>query len=114
MIDFTLLTENGTANDAYGFKVSGHAGYAERGNDIVCSAVSLLVFGIINFVQTELKIGSVNKKANGDLVFTINKSNINIITSYFFKYMIYSLEMLREDETAKDRITIRIKGGANV
>ncbi|MGL4738669.1 MAG: ribosomal-processing cysteine protease Prp [Cellulosilyticaceae bacterium] len=38
--------------------VAGHAGYAEAGSDIVCSAVSILVFNTINSIEayTEEKI----------------------------------------------------------
>lgn len=34
-----------------GFKVLGHAGFAERGQDIVCSAVSVLVINTINSIE---------------------------------------------------------------
>jgi len=36
----------------YDFEVSGHAGYAENGFDIVCSAVTVLVFNTINSIET--------------------------------------------------------------
>ena len=35
----------------FGFQCSGHAGYAEYGNDIVCSAVSMLVINTINAID---------------------------------------------------------------
>ncbi len=35
-------------NQIRSFQVSGHAGYAERGQDIVCSAVSALTITTIN------------------------------------------------------------------
>ena len=41
------------AEDIQGFRVEGHAGYAEEGEDIVCSAISALVFNAINSI-TEL------------------------------------------------------------
>ena len=34
-----------------GFKVSGHAGYAEHGQDIICAAVSALVINTINSIE---------------------------------------------------------------
>lgn len=33
------------------FKISGHAGYANHGEDIVCSAVSILVINTINAIE---------------------------------------------------------------
>ena len=34
-----------------GFRVSGHAGYAKAGSDVVCSAVSALVINTINSIE---------------------------------------------------------------
>ncbi len=41
----------------YGFQLSGHAGYAEEGADIVCSAVTILVFNTINAIERLTKAG---------------------------------------------------------
>ena len=38
------------------FEISGHAGFAEYGSDIVCSAVSGISFGMINAVERLLGI----------------------------------------------------------
>ena len=35
-----------------GFRLSGHAGYAEHGQDIVCAAVSALVINAMNSIET--------------------------------------------------------------
>ena len=41
------------SNDSYaGFKVVGHAGYAEEGYDIICAAVSVLVVNAVNSIET--------------------------------------------------------------
>mgnify|MGYP000696504362 CR=1 FL=1 len=41
------------SNDSYaGFKVVGHAGYAEEGYDIICAAVSVLVFNTLNAIES--------------------------------------------------------------
>ncbi|MEG0713054.1 MAG: ribosomal-processing cysteine protease Prp, partial [Niameybacter sp.] len=38
-------------NILYRFKLSGHAGYADHGQDIVCSAVSILVINTLNALE---------------------------------------------------------------
>lgn len=38
------------------FSFSGHAGYAAHGEDIVCAAVSGIVFGTINSIEALLKV----------------------------------------------------------
>ena len=50
MITVTLVKEG---NDLKGFSVKGHAGYADYGSDIVCSAVSALALNCCNSI-TEL------------------------------------------------------------
>lgn len=35
-------------NIIYGFEISGHTGYAENGYDLVCAAISTLVYNAIN------------------------------------------------------------------
>ena len=48
MIRAELYESNGLLN---GFRISGHAGYAEKGNDVVCAAVSSAVQLIVNLLN---------------------------------------------------------------
>ena len=48
MIKFTFFKRDGIY---YGFEEKGHAGYAESGDDIVCSAVSAMTMLIINTIE---------------------------------------------------------------
>ena len=38
-------------NDPIAFKCSGHAGYAAKGKDIVCAAVSVLTLNTVNSIE---------------------------------------------------------------
>ena len=40
-----------SADQYKGFETSGHAGYAEDGDDIICSAVSVLTINTINSIE---------------------------------------------------------------
>ena len=53
-----------------GFKLSGHAGFAEEGSDIVCSAVSMLVINTINCIEefTEEKFNYSADNDNGGYI----------------------------------------------
>lgn len=48
MIKFTFFKRDGVY---YGFEEKGHAGYAESGDDIVCSAASAMTMLIINAIE---------------------------------------------------------------
>ncbi len=48
MIHFRFFRRDGVF---YGFEEKGHAGFAESGDDIVCSAVSAMTMLIINAVE---------------------------------------------------------------
>ncbi len=53
MIRIVMLRRNGAT---LGFECSGHAGYAEAGSDIVCSAVSTLTAAAANGLTEAAKI----------------------------------------------------------
>lgn len=50
MIDITVYQNEN--DEITGFCMTGHAGYAKSGKDIVCSAVSMLVINTINSIET--------------------------------------------------------------
>jgi len=56
-----------------GFDFDGHAGFAESGRDIVCAAVSALVFNTMNsiekFTKTDFEVDMDEKK--GHIYFTV-------------------------------------------
>ena len=58
MIKATIFSDS--QGDTVGFRVFGHAGFAEHGSDIVCAAVSVLVINTVNaverFTEAELKV----------------------------------------------------------
>jgi len=66
MIRVTITRDDGGRIAA--FRVAGHAGYAPRGQDIVCAAVSGIVFGMISAVERVLGVVlDVETPARGDL-----------------------------------------------
>jgi uncharacterized protein YsxB (DUF464 family) len=48
MIEVTIYKVKG--HEYAGFDVEGHAGYGDKGQDIVCAAVSMLVINTINSI----------------------------------------------------------------
>lgn len=57
--------------DLLGFHVSGHSGYAEEGEDIVCAAVSSAVYLVINTVTDIMHIDAEVNVEDADAVFRI-------------------------------------------
>lgn len=53
MINVVILKNR--QSDTIGFQVTGHAGYADAGEDIVCSAVSALTITACNSIETLCK-----------------------------------------------------------
>jgi hypothetical protein len=49
MIKVTLLKHSSLL---IGFEMSGHAGFAEYGNDIICAAASVLAINTVNSIET--------------------------------------------------------------
>jgi len=52
---------NWSGNNIVGFEISGHAGYAPHGEDIVCAAASFLAITVENSLELQLGVeGKVN------------------------------------------------------
>lgn len=54
MLDISFFILN--SGSIIGFEISGHAGYANYGADIVCSAVSSVCYMVVNTITDVLKL----------------------------------------------------------
>ena len=93
-----------------GFDVSGHAGYAESGEDIVCSAVSALVINAVNCIErfTEDETSSVGDEETGDIEFGF-KSNASYDARLLLDSMILGLEAIEDSGEYESYIDIVFK-----
>ena len=84
-------------NECVEFKVIGHAGYAEEGEDIVCAGISVLTINTINSIEalTDAEFSSEADPKNGDLTFKLLKSTKE--SALLLDAMILGLEMMAEN-----------------
>ena len=54
-------------NKYWGFEIEGHAGYAEEGEDIICSAVSVLALNTANSIEALTNVKPVCTMKDGFL-----------------------------------------------
>lgn len=70
----TTVLVRKTAGRYTGFRLSGHAGFAEAGSDIVCSAISVLVINTINAMEfltgAQMEVAAKEEDGVIDVVFT--------------------------------------------
>ncbi len=52
--------------------ISGHAGYAEKGKDLVCAAVSGIAFGLCNAVDVMIPDAKIEVKENNIVIMLEN------------------------------------------
>ncbi len=64
MINITIYKHSGLYK---GFRVSGHSGYADSGNDIICAAVSALAINTVNSIEafTDEKFSEASNEEEG-------------------------------------------------
>ena len=78
-----------------GYKVSGHAGFAEEGMDIICSAVSALTQAPLLGLERHLKLKpsySVNQE-DGILEVALNSAPTDL-TQAILQTMVYGVESI--------------------
>jgi uncharacterized protein YsxB (DUF464 family) len=73
----TTITFYKTNGIYYGFEEQGHTGFAESGDDILCSALSAMTMLIINAIEVIQKIIK-NERLN-DTNLKASKDNDNIV-----------------------------------
>lgn len=80
-----------------GFDVEGHAGFSESGKDLVCSAVSMLVFTTLNALEafTEDETSCVSDEEEGTIQFRF-RNRISHDAELLMKTMILGLEGLED------------------
>jgi len=66
------ITRNSAEGTIVGFEVKGHAGYAKRGEDIVCAGVSAVTVGTVNAIATLTAISMNTSMKNGFLSGTLS------------------------------------------
>ena len=98
--------KNEYGNNA-GFRVEGHAGFAESGSDIICAAVSALVINTINSIEkfTEDKF-SCKQEETGGLIEFIIVSEISKESELLMDSLFLGLKGIEKDY-GKRFITVR-------
>ncbi|EPZ48987.1 ribosomal-processing cysteine protease Prp [Alicyclobacillus acidoterrestris] len=101
MITFEILQQR---DSVAGFRVKGHAGYSDSGSDIVCAAVSVLVYNAINscerFAGVALNVVDQGETLTCRLPLQPNESVRLLINSLF-----YGVEQVAEQYPEFVRIT---------
>ena len=95
MISVILYKKEGNLK---GFKVSGHAGYAKKGKDIICAAVSSLVITTVNalesFTEDEKEISA---SENGAVIEVKFKDLPGHDAQLLMKSMVLGLKQISEE-----------------
>lgn len=101
MVKAEFYKTNGTFS---GFRISGHTGYAPRGRDIVCAAVSSAVQLTVNMLH-EFKIG-IKTSLDGGAVECIVKNAGDDISPRIIKQLMHHFELILEEFPKTIKITI--------
>ena len=88
MVRVKLLTKG---NDLYGLEISGHAGYAEAGQDLVCAGVSSIVTGGFNALSKEDIEEIALEEGYAKVILKQNSSSIEVL-----KVIVIQLQTLEE------------------
>ena len=89
MIKVKYTIEN---NNYTYLSVKGHAGYAEKGEDLICASVSSIIFGLMNALDE--KNGVTIKESNNHIEI-INGSSSEVINNYF-ELIMFQLKTIEE------------------
>ena len=86
--------------------VSGHANYAKSGQDLFCSAVSSIMFGLMNALD-ELKENVEIKQLTNEIII-VDNSNSKDVENYL-NLVMYQLKTIEESPDNKGFIKVERK-----
>ena len=93
MIDITVFTKK---NEYIGIVSKGHAGYAEEGLDIVCSATSALMINTVNAVEVFTNDKFTCNQMDGYLEFRLT-NGISESSELLMKVLVMGLTNIQEN-----------------
>ena len=93
-------------NECVGFKVYEHAGFAEAGSDIVCSAISILTINTMNAIEqfTDVDFTQDVNEEECMIEFKIDKPTKE--TTLLLETMVLGLQTLEDNEDYEDYIDL--------
>lgn len=99
-----------SAADYRGFSISGHAGYADFGSDIVCAAVSVLSINTVNSIEafTKDKFEASIDEKTGSLTCRFPEK-ISTESTLLIDSLLLGLRGIEEDYTDNTYIKISIE-----
>ncbi len=83
-------------NVPYGFLISGHSGFAESGEDIVCASVSSVAYMVANTITEILKVTAEIDVNDGIMKLIVNKEQRHITKDILLGLKLH-LDSLAED-----------------
>ncbi len=94
-----------------GFSLTGHAGYAEYGSDIVCASVSALAINTVNSIEafTDDKASADVEEKTGLLTFSFSGSDVSEKGQLLINSLILGLKGICEEYGGNDYLKILFK-----
>ncbi len=103
-----VIIRKNKAGKYIGFNVSGHAGYAQSGHDIVCAATSALVINTVNSIETLTETQSnVSFEEKTGIINLDFKSDLCIKAEVLMDSLVLGLKAIREDNEKYIKISIK-------
>ena len=85
-----------------GFRISGHAGFGEAGEDIVCAAVSVLAQNTVNAIEAFTEDSFQCSVEDGYLECSFS-GKVSKETKLLLNTLLLGLESVRDDSVQKDQ-----------
>ena len=95
-----------SGEEILGFEISGHSGFAQRGEDIVCAAISMNSIQTVNAIELFTTSRATVENRNGYLTFRLQNSTAE--AQLLLKSFVMGLEMILQ-EYGKEYIQIEYK-----
>ena len=96
-------------NECVGFKVYEHAAYAEEGNDIVCSAISILTINTMNAIEQFTNVDFTQDVDEKECMIEFRIKKPTKETTLLLNTMCLGFETMVQDENYAEYIDLKFE-----
>ena len=111
MIHVTIYQNENS--ECVGFRTEGHAGYSEKGSDVVCAAASMLVINTINAIEQYAKdpCSVINNDEVGLIAYYLVNGYPSADAGLLLNTMILGLVNMADDDNYAEYIDLTFEEG---
>lgn len=103
----SVIIKRNKEGKLYSLRASGHADYAEKGNDIICAAVSVLTINTANSIEALTDDEIISNMNYEEIILDFELKTVSEKSSLLMEAMLFGLKGIEEEN--KEYLSVKVE-----